>query len=215
MPDSIIVAMGGGGFSMEPENPRLDDYVLSLVRGPRPKVCFLGTASGDDYRYIVRFYTAFTSERCHPAHLRLFDRTEADLRSFVLAQDVIYVGGGSTSNMLSVWRVHGLDVILREAWERGIILSGLSAGAVCWHEAGPTDSFGPMLQPLRDALGFVPGSFCPHYDAEPKWRPRSTGSSPKAHCRPAWPQTTAWRWCTGVRTWRRSSPRGPTPGRGG
>lgn len=166
-----IIAMGGGGFSMEPDNPLLDDYILALARNPRPKVCFVGTASGDSETYRLRFYEAFTRRNCVPNHLPLFQRKAGGLRSFVLDQDVIYVGGGNTANLLAVWRVHGLDQILREAMEQGVILCGISAGSICWFEAGVTDSFGPTLAPLRDGLGFLPGSNCPHYDGEPQRRP--------------------------------------------
>lgn len=166
-----IVAMGGGGFSMEPGNPLLDEYVLALAGKERPRVCFVPTASGDAEGYIQRFYEAFPEDRCLPAHLALFRRAVADLRSFVLEQDVLYVGGGNTASMLAVWRAHGLDSILREAWERGVILCGLSAGSLCWFEAGVTDSFGPGLASLRGLLGFLPGSNCPHYDGEPERRP--------------------------------------------
>ena len=163
---SWIVALGGGGFSMEPENPRLDHYVLSLARRSPPKVCFVPTASGDADNYIVRFYDAFTVDRCLPSHLRLFSRKIQDLREFILGQDIVYVGGGATAYLLATWRLAGLDGILREAWERGVVLSGVSAGAVCWFEAGMTDSFGRPLRPLREGLGLLTGSFCPHYDGE-------------------------------------------------
>ncbi len=159
MPDPCIVALGGGGFSTEPDNPRLDDYINSLAGKTRPKLCFVPTASGDSDNYIVRFYDAFTVERCEPSHLRLFSRKIADLSAFVLSQDVIYVGGGATAGLLAVWRLHGLDVIFREAWERGIVLCGVSAGALCWFEAGATDSFGKPLRPLRDGLGFSARQF--------------------------------------------------------
>jgi dipeptidase E len=171
MPDPCIIALGGGGFSMEPTNPKLDEYILSLSGKAHPKVCFVPTASGDSDDYIVRFYDAFTVERSQPSHLRLFSRKVQDLRGFLLNQDVIYVGGGATASLLAVWRLHGLDVILREAWERGIILSGISAGALCWFEAGITDSFGKPLQSLHDGLKFLSGSFCPHYDGETERRP--------------------------------------------
>ncbi len=161
-----IIAMGGGGFSMEPDNPLLDDFILSLTGKQKPKVCFVNTASGDHEGYTQKFYDAFPAERAEATHLSLFNRTVEDLRAFLLAQDVIYVGGGSTANLLAVWRVHGLDAILREAWEAGVVLCGVSAGALCWFEGGSTDSFGSGLSPLRDCLGFLPGSFCPHYDGE-------------------------------------------------
>jgi peptidase E len=172
-----IVAMGGGGFSMEPDNPLLDDFVLCLSRRQPAKICFIPTASGDSANYLVRFYRAF-SGRAVPTDLTLFDSAQLprrppasrDLARLVLEQDVIYVGGGSTVNMLALWRAHGLDAILRTAWEQGIVLSGVSAGMICWFEASVTDSFG-TLTPLRDGLGFLRGSACPHYDGEPRRRP--------------------------------------------
>ena len=166
-----IVALGGGGFSMEPRNPRLDLWLLSLTGRKRPRVLFLPTASGDAADYITRFHRFFAKRECAHEHLLLFNRIVRDLRKLVLGQDLIFVGGGNTANMLAVWRLHGLDVILREAWERGIVLSGISAGAICWFESGVTDSFGMDLQPLHGALGFLPGSFCPHYDGERTRRP--------------------------------------------
>jgi peptidase E len=165
-----IVAMGGGGFSME-ETPLLDDYVLRLTGQDRPRVCFVPTAAGDADNYLARFYRSFNADRCRASDLALFTRTIQDLRAFLLTQDVIYVGGGNTANMLAVWRVHGVDAILRGAWEAGIVLCGLSAGGLCWFEGGVTDSFGPPLAPLRDGLGFLTGSFCPHYDGEAQRRP--------------------------------------------
>lgn len=167
-----IVAMGGGGFSMEPDNPLLDDWLLSLTGQPHPAVCFLPTASGDAEGYVERFYDAFRPRPCAATHLSLFRRTESDLRDVVLRQDLIYVGGGNTANMLAVWRVHGLDVVLREAWEAGVVLAGLSAGSLCWFSSGVTDSFGEGLAPLHDGLGLLPGSHCPHYDGEALRRPR-------------------------------------------
>lgn len=103
--------------------------------------------------------------------LQLFRRSIADLEEFVARQDVIYVGGGNTANLLAIWRVHGLGAVLRRAWQRGTILCGLSAGALCWFEGGVTDSFGQGLAPLQDGLGLLPGTFCPHYDGEPLRRP--------------------------------------------
>jgi dipeptidase E len=166
-----IVAMGGGGFSEEPDNPRLDRFALSLARRERPRVCFVATASGDADGYVARFYRAFAEHDCRPADLGLFDRRVGDLRRFVLEQDVVYVGGGNTASLLAVWRMHGLDVILREALDAGAVLCGVSAGMNCWFEASTTDSFGSELAPLRDGLGFVAGSACPHYDGEPQRRP--------------------------------------------
>jgi len=165
-----IVAMGGGGFSMEPDNPLLDDFILSLAGRPRPRVCFLPTASGDSDRYVANFYAAF-ARRSEASHLALFVRTVTDVEAFLLDQDVIYVGGGNTENQLAVWRVHGVDRALRIAWQRGVVLAGLSAGSICWFESGTTDSFGLDLDVLEDGLGFLPGSHCPHFDGEPQRRP--------------------------------------------
>jgi dipeptidase E len=166
----ILALGGGGGFLDEPERPILDDFVLGLVPRPRPRVCFLPTASGDDPGSVVRFYRAFHARRCEPSHLELFRRTVADVRDFLLGQDVIYVGGGNTANMLAVWRVHGIDVVLREAWNVGVVLCGISAGAMCWFDGGVTDSFGAEPAPLHGGLGFIPGSFVPHYDGDPRRR---------------------------------------------
>jgi peptidase E len=162
--------MGGGGFSDEPDNPMLDDFVLSLTGKDLPRVCFLGQASGDDAGYFAKFVDAFAG-RARPGRLKLFNRDATNLERHLLDQDVIYVGGGNTANMLAIWRLHGLDRALRAAWEAGVVLTGLSAGSICWFEAGTTDSFGKDLQPLTNGLGFLPGSHCPHYDGEVQRRP--------------------------------------------
>jgi peptidase E len=171
MTERHIVALGGGGFSMEPRNPRLDDFILRLTGKKRPRVCFIGTASGDSDNYIARFSRAFAPPRARPAHLSLFKREVRDIRAFLLAQDVIYVGGGASANMLAVWRVHGVGASLRDAWQAGVVLAGISAGAICWFEDGITDSFGPPPRALRDGLGFLTGACCPHYDGEKHRRP--------------------------------------------
>jgi dipeptidase E len=165
-----IIALGGGGFSME-SSPVLDDYILEATGKADARVCFLPTASGDSDNYLMRFYRAFLSKECEPSHLDLFRRSGRDLAKQLLSQDVIYVGGGNTANMLAVWKLHGVDEILRQCWESGVVLAGVSAGAVCWFEMGSTDSFGPGLSALG-ALGFLPGSMCPHYDGEAQRRPR-------------------------------------------
>jgi dipeptidase E len=161
--------MGGGGFMMDERSP-LDDFLLSLSPRARPRVCFLPTPAGDGDRAIAAFYEAFAPRDCEPSCLRLFGTPErpADL---LADQDVVYVSGGNTANALALWRLHGVDRALREAWERGAVLGGVSAGANCWFEACVTDSFGPQLGPLDDGLGFLPGSFCPHYDGEERRRP--------------------------------------------
>ncbi len=185
-----IIAMGGGGFSMEPENLSLDRYVLAQAHGTEPRVSFLPTASGDADSYALRFYSAFSGLPCRPSHLMFFRRTP-DLREHVLSQDVIYVGGGNTKSMLGVWREWGLPEILREAWEAGVVLAGLSAGAICWFEQGLTDSFEADLRPL-ECLGLLKGSCCPHYHGDPGPAPHlsPTRGAPASCCR-GWPSTTA------------------------
>lgn len=168
-PERHIIAMGGGGFSMEPENPVLDLYVLRHARSKNPRVCFLATASGDADSYIVNFYSAFTRLNCRPTHLSLFGRVP-DVRKLLLGQDIIYVGGGNTRSLLALWRAWELPEILRTAWEAGVVLAGLSAGAICWFEAGITDAVAGRLSVLP-GLGFLAGSCCPHYDGEPERRP--------------------------------------------
>ncbi|MFA3872827.1 Type 1 glutamine amidotransferase-like domain-containing protein [Streptomyces sp. MMCC 100] len=161
------LALIGGGFS-DDEDGLLDDWVLGQVRVPRPKVCFVPTASGDAPAYVERFFAAFQARSCEPSVLPLFHRELDDeaLRTFVLSQDVVYVGGGSTANLLAVWRAHGVDRLLHEAFDRGTLLCGISAGANCWAEGSHTDSFGPLTH-LADGLGLLSGSVCPHYDSEP------------------------------------------------
>jgi peptidase E len=168
MTERQIVAMGGGGFLMD--DPALDDYVIGLTGAGEPRVCYLGTAAGDAAADIARFHRAFPPGRARATHLPLFQRDGRDPRDHLLAQDVIYVGGGNTVNMLAIWRAHGVDAALRDAWEAGVVLCGMSAGALCWFEAGVTDSYGP-LRALPDGLGFLPGSHCPHYDGEVERRP--------------------------------------------
>ncbi|MBT3154194.1 peptidase E [Streptomyces sp. CHD11] len=161
------LALLGGGFSTD-DDGLLDTWVLRHARGRRPSVCFVPTASGDAPAYAERFLDAFRARECEPSVLPLFRREpdDADLRAFLLAQDVVYVGGGNTANLLAVWRVHGVDRLMREAYEGGTLLCGISAGANCWAEGSLTDSFGPLTC-LRDGLGLLPGSVCPHYDSEP------------------------------------------------
>lgn len=166
-----IFAMGGGGFSMEPENPLLDEFVLSLSEKEKARICFLGTASGDAQGYIDRFYEGFKKHRCTPSHLSLFKPFTSDVKNFLLKQDIIYVGGGNTRNLLALWREWELDEILKEAYQNGTILSGISAGSICWFEQGVTDSSGVGLDKL-ECLGFLEGSNCPHYDGESNRRPR-------------------------------------------
>jgi dipeptidase E len=172
MAQSVIVALGGGGFSEEPDNSLLDDYILALTSKPNPRVCFVPTASGDAAPYIVKFYSAFNRKDCRPSHLALLQDSPRDLEAFVLEQDILYVGGGNTVTMLASWKAMGLDVLLRRAWAEGTLLCGLSAGSICWFEGGPTDSFQDgKLHPITNGLGILSGSHCPHYESEELRRP--------------------------------------------
>jgi dipeptidase E len=170
MENRRIIAMGGGGFSALPGDPELDAYVIEQARGPSPAICLLPTASGDPDDQIQRFYRAFHDLDCMPSHLSLFrlGARPIDIRARVLAQDVIYVGGGSMSNLLAIWRVHKLDEILYEAWRRGIVLCGISAGSMCWFRAGVTKSHGEPR--VASGLGFLPYSNSVHWSSEPERR---------------------------------------------
>jgi peptidase E len=144
--------------------------VVGLAGKAAPKVCFVPTAVGDDDSSVLRFY-GLLPEEARSSYLPFFPWPPEDLRGFTLEQDVIFVNGGNTANMLAIWRAHRFDQILLEAWEAGVVLTGWSAGMICWFEAGVTDSFGPQLDGMRDGLGFLSGSACPHYDGEELRRP--------------------------------------------
>ena len=171
-----ILAIGGGTFIPDDRDglspSPLLRYALDLTGEDRPRVCFLTTAMGDWPSVIARMYTGFSKLDAEVSHLALFPMPSVpDMHAHLLAQDLIYVSGGSGANLLALWRLHGLDEIMREAWESGVVLSGQSAGALCWHVGGNTDSFGPQLHPLTDGLGFLPYSCGVHYDSEPQRRP--------------------------------------------
>lgn len=166
-----IVALGGGGFSMEANNPLLDQYILEQSPRQTPRVCFIPTASGDSDSYIRRFYEAFNQLDCRPSHLSLFRPPIGGPNSFLQEKDIIYVGGGSTFNMLAIWKAWELDKALRQAWQNGTVLCGLSAGSLCWFEEGLSDSVVPRQYAKLKGLGFLKGSHCPHYDGESKRRP--------------------------------------------
>jgi dipeptidase E len=161
--------MGGLSWDDE-ERRRLEDYVLGLAESERPRVLFVPTPAGEDAELSLLVYSQL-GDRAQVSHLPFFPWPPPDLRELALEQDVIYVSGGNTANALAIWRVHGFDQVLHEAWEQGVILTGWSAGMICWFEAGVTDSFGPQLEGMRDGLGFLPGSACPHYDGEAERRP--------------------------------------------
>lgn len=155
---------------MEPDNLGLDRFLLALSGKPKPKVCFIPTASGDSADYLARFYDAMKHLSAEPSHLSLFKGPVGDLREYVLDKDVFYVGGGNTRNMLALWREWGLDGFIREAYQQGKVMGGVSAGALCWFEEGVTDSIPGALTALK-CLGMLPGSYCPHYDGEVERRP--------------------------------------------
>jgi peptidase E len=147
-------------------------YAMELSGQERPKLCVINTAIGDDPYAYLRFYDRMARTPAQVRHLALFPMPNVpDPEDFLMSQDVIFVGGGSVANMLAVWRVHGIDEILRKAWAAGIILAGSSAGGICWFSGGTTDSFGAKLRPFTDGLGMLAGSFCPHYHSEAERRP--------------------------------------------
>ena len=169
MHNKNIVAIGGGGFGRSLGSLEIEKYIISLISKKRPKICFIPTASGDSSLYKLNFYRAFSKLDCITSHLDFFSRTE-NLEEKVLTQDIIYVGGGNTKSMLAVWKEWNLHNILRDAYEKGIVMSGVSAGAICWFEKGITDSFAETLN-IIDCLGLVEGISCPHFDEEKEREP--------------------------------------------
>ena len=164
-----IVAIGGGGFGRFIGSLEIEKYIISLVNKNRPKICFIPTASGDNDLYKLNFYRTFSKLNCITSHIDFFYRTE-DLSKKILTQDIIYVGGGNTKSMLAVWREWNLNKILKQAYESGIVMSGVSAGAICWFDKGITDSFADKLE-IIDCLGLVSGIACPHFDGEKEREP--------------------------------------------
>ena len=165
-----ILALGGGGFSMEAGNALLDHHALALTGVECPKVCFLPTASGDADHYIVRFYRAFPAGRCEPSHVSLFRRDggAGDLAAHLMTQDLVYVGGGSLISLLGTWTAHGIDLMLRAAWENGVVMAGLSAGSLCWFDHAVTAFHGESRK-VR-GMGLLPCSNAVHYDDKPERR---------------------------------------------
>lgn len=159
-----IIAIGGGGFGRSIGSLKIERYILNLSKKKRPRICFIPTATGDSDSYKLNFYKAFSRIDCRPSHIDLFKRT-INLKKHIEKQDVVYVGGGNTKSMLGTWKEWNLDGLLKEAYNRGIIMSGVSAGAICWFEKGITDSWKNNLQ-ILDCLGFIKGTCCPHYDEE-------------------------------------------------
>ena len=169
MPSKNIVAIGGGGFGRSLGSLEIEKYIISLISKKRPKICFIPTASGDSSLYKLNFYRAFSKLDCITSHIDFFSRTE-NLEEKVLTQDIIYVGGGNTKSMLAVWKEWNLHNILQIAYNNGIVMSGVSAGAICWFEKGITDSFAEELN-IINCLGIVEGIACPHFDEEKEREP--------------------------------------------
>ena len=164
-----IIASGGGGFGRSLDDLRQERYILQQCGAERPKIGFLAQASCEDRGYVASFYEAFTRLGAEPTVVSLFGVVKPEWEERLLSQDVIYVGGGNTRSMLALWREWGVDAVLRRAWERGIVLAGVSAGAICWFEEGVTDSVWPLG--VLPCLGFLGGSCCPHFDGEVERRP--------------------------------------------
>ena len=164
-----IIAIGGGGFGRNPQQYLIEQYILDQAKSDRPNILFIPTATGELDSYIVNFYKVFSKLQCSPNHLSFFKRTP-DLQKLITEQDVIFVGGGNTKSMLAVWREWQLDEYLSEAYNRGVVMSGVSAGAICWFQQGITDSWESELK-VMPCLEFVDGVCCPHYDEEPERRP--------------------------------------------
>ena len=170
MPNSRnIIAIGGGGFGANPGQGVIENYILKQTKKKNPRICFIPTATGDNEAYKVSFYSTFTNLNCYPSHLDFFKRTP-DLNELILNQDAIFVGGGNTKSMLAVWKEWGLDKILKKAYLNGTVMSGVSAGAICWFQNGITDSWASNLK-MMPCLNFVKGTCCPHYDEEPERKP--------------------------------------------
>lgn len=171
------VLAASGGFWPDVRRPvrpgPLIDYTFELAGSPaRPRFCYIGTASGDSALSTSAIYQAFADRDVHVSHLALFPMPNVeDIRKHLLSQDVIWVGGGSVAGLLAMWRLHGVDEILREAWVAGVVLGGVSAGSLCWHIGGTTDSFGPDLRPVTNGLALLPYSNGVHYDSEEQRRP--------------------------------------------
>ena len=164
-----VIAIGGGGFGRTQESKLIEQYILDQTSQVKPNICFIPTATGDLDPYIVNYYSVFSKLNCHPSHISFFKRT-IDLEEHIAKQDIIFVGGGNTKSMLAVWKEWGLDTILKKAYDNGIIMSGVSAGAICWFERGLTDSWASELK-LMECMNFIPGNCAPHYDEEAERRP--------------------------------------------
>ena len=194
--DAPTILATSGGYVVARDGRRRFDFGpllhhavdLSGVHGRQPRVLHLGTAMGDQRAMAAEVDEAARTARFDLAHLHLFPMpNHDDLEALILAQDVVWVGGGSVANLLAVWRVHGLDAVLRTAWHAGVVLAGVSAGSICWHAGGTTDSFGPQLRVVTDGLGLLPWGNGVHYDSEEQRRPLvhrlvADGVLPRTYC---------------------------------
>jgi dipeptidase E len=168
-----ILAIGGGGFMMEDAPSPIDRYILKNSGKNRPRICYLSTPSGDLPEHIEKFYAAYSTSDCEPSNIAFFRRQDlSNFREQLLSQDVIFVGGGNTKSALAVWREWGIDDVLRQAYHAGVLLAGMSAGALCWFEVGLTDSFGGNSFKLLPCLNFLPGACSAHWHGEPNHRPQ-------------------------------------------
>ena len=164
-----IIAIGGGGFGRNPGEGVIEEYILKQTRKKKPNICFIPTATGDNDAYKVNYYETFYKLACNPTHLDFFKRTP-DLKKLISNQDAIFVGGGNTKSMLAVWREWQLDKFLKKAYRAGTIMSGVSAGAICWFQNGITDSWSSNLK-VMTCMNLIKGCCCPHYDEEPERKP--------------------------------------------
>ena len=202
-----MLAIGGGMLMPRDAIPLHVQYATELSGRARPRLCVLNQAVGDDPNTYLRFYDRLAGAPVEVRHLSLFPMPNVtDPEDLLMSQDIIFVGGGSVANMLAVWRVHGIDEIMRKAWHAGIVLAGSSAGGICWFAGGTTDSFGPRLRPFTDGLGMLAGSFCPHYHSEADGGRCTSGWWPSGRCRAGWRATTASARTSSTTTWRRWSP---------
>ena len=179
-----IIAIGGGGFGRNPNHRKIEKYILELTGKEKPNVVFFPTASAENQDYIIKFYKWFTKMNCEPSHVRFFQRTPR-LDNIINKADVIYVGGGNTKSMLAVWQEWKLDKLLLKAYNKGKILCGVSAGAICWFEQGITDSWASNLN-VMDCLGFLPEMACPHYQEEKDRKPDVHKMLKQGKCGPGW-----------------------------
>ena len=167
--DKQIIAIGGGGFGRNPGDGVIEQYILDQTGKDNPNICFIPTATGDNEAYKVNYYSTFSKLDCNPVHLDFFKRTP-NIENLISEQDAIFVGGGNTKSMLAVWKDWDLDKLLKNAYEKGVVMSGVSAGANCWFERAVVDSWEENLRVI-ECMGFVKGNCCPHYDEEPQRRP--------------------------------------------